>query len=245
MQLGPGNRVLEIGGGWGGFALHAATKYGCHVTTTTISERQHEYMRRRIRSARLEHLVDVRADDYRDLRGTFDKAIAIEMIEAVNWRGYDDFFAQCRNLLRDDGSLGMQAIVVPARSFDRVKRGTDFIKAAIFPGGCLPSVEALTVAAARSDFARGACHEIGRHYPETLRRWRSNLATHLPELAALGFDERFTRLWDFYFSYCEAGFEEDYLGDVQLLYTLPARASRTRCSERLQARREEVTCLGA
>ena len=148
--LAAGMHVLEIGTGWGGFAVHAATHYGCHVTTTTISPRQHEFAQRRVKEAGLEDRVTVLVDDYRDLEGTFDKIIAIEMIEAVDWREYDTFFAHCRRLLDDAGALAMQAIAVRDESFDRIKLHTDFIKTAIFPGGCLPSVRALKAANRKS-----------------------------------------------------------------------------------------------
>jgi cyclopropane-fatty-acyl-phospholipid synthase len=222
LALAPGDRVLEIGTGWGGFAVHAATHYGCHVTTTTISQRQYEYAQQRVRNSGLEDRVTVLADDYRDLAGTFDKIIAIEMIEAVDWREYDTFFAHCRGLLDDAGALAMQAIVVRDESFDRVKLNTDFIKAAIFPGGCLPSVRALTAAANRNGFSHAHEHDIGPHYGETLRRWRRNLGDARDDLDALGIDDRFVRLWEFYFSYCEAAFEERYVRDVQLLYVQSA-----------------------
>ncbi len=222
LALAPGDHVLEIGTGWGGFAVHAATRYGCRVTTTTISQRQYEFARRRVEHAGLEDRVTVLAADYRDLHGTFDKIIAIEMIEAVDWREYETFFAQCRRLLDDAGALAMQAIVVPDQSFDRVKLHTDFIKSAIFPGGCLPSVGALSAAARRNGFARASEDDIGLHYGETLRRWRKNLNRAREHLYELGLDERFVRLWQFYFAYCEAAFDERYVRDVQLLYTAPS-----------------------
>jgi cyclopropane-fatty-acyl-phospholipid synthase len=179
-----------------------------------------------VRAEGLDHLVTVRHDDYRDLRGTFDKVIAIEMIEAVDWRDYDRFFAQCRELLSDAGLLAMQAIVVPDRSFDRTKHHTDFIKAAIFPGGCLPSVHALTAAADGCGLSLIHLDDIGLHYAETLRRWRANLARCREELLTLGFDERFQRLWEFYFSYCEAGFEARYISTVQVAFSTPTRGAR-------------------
>jgi cyclopropane-fatty-acyl-phospholipid synthase len=222
LALAPGDRVLEIGTGWGGFAVHVATHYGCHVTTTTISQRQYEFAQQRVKNAGLEDRVTVLAVDYRELGGTFDKIIAIEMIEAVDWREYDTFFAHCRRLLDDAGALAMQAIVVRDESFDRIKLHTDFIKAAIFPGGCLPSVRALTAAANRNGLSHAHEDDIGLHYGETLRRWRRNLSDARHDLDALGLDERFGRRWEFYFSYCEAAFEERYVRDVQLLYTPPA-----------------------
>ena len=143
-------------------------------------------------AAGLDHLVTVRADDYRDIDSTFDKVVAIEMIEAVDWREYDAFFARCRELLSDTGLLAMQAIVVPDASFDRTKRRTDFIKAAIFPGGCLPSLGALTAAATRSgDLSLVHLEDIGPHYAETLRRWRANLVGRADVLASAGYDERY------------------------------------------------------
>jgi cyclopropane-fatty-acyl-phospholipid synthase len=218
LDLSPCDRVVEIGTGWGGFALHAAERYGCHVTTTTISQRQYEFARARVHASGLDDRVTVLDRDYREMTGTFDKAIAIEMIEAVDWRDYGTFFECMRGLLTDDGALAMQAIVAPDRSFDRLKRHRDFIKAAIFPGGCLPSIAALTAAAGRNGLALRDLDRIGGHYGETLRRWRTNLDQVAPELPNLGLDARFGRLWDFYFAYCEAGFDERYLDGVQLLY---------------------------
>jgi cyclopropane-fatty-acyl-phospholipid synthase len=237
LELAPGDRVLEIGTGWGGFAIYAAREHGCHVTTTTISAEQHAFATRRVREAGLEHRVTVLDADYRDLDASFDKVVAIEMIEAVDWREHDRFFERCRALVVDDGLLVLQAITVPDTSFDRTKRTTDFIKAAIFPGGCLPSVAALDDAAARHGLTLTRRDDIGPHYAETLRRWRANLDAARHELAALGYDERFVRQWDFYFSYCEAGFEERYVGDAQLLFVAPDRAAlRPRRPEMLPAR---------
>ena len=221
LELSGTDHVLEIGTGWGGFAVHAAEKYGCRVTTTTISKEQYDFARERVRGAGLEHLVTVRPDDYRNIHESFDKIVAIEMIEAVDWREYNSFFDHCRALLADDGLMAMQAIVVPGRSFDRTKRRTDFIKAAIFPGSCLPSVDALTAAATKSGMSLTHLADYGVHYAETLRRWRTNLTDARHELAQHGFDDRFARLWDFYFSYCEAGFEERYISVAQLAYAAP------------------------
>jgi cyclopropane-fatty-acyl-phospholipid synthase len=228
LELGPGDRVLEIGTGWGGFAVYAASTYGCSVTTTTTSERQFHFARDRVRAEGLDHLVTVRHDDYRDLRGTFDKVIAIEMIEAVDWREYDAFFAQCRSLLTEAGTLALQAIVVPDDAFDRAKHRTDFIKAAIFPGGCLPSVAALTTAARHAGLAPTDYADIGVHYAETVRRWRSNLAAHGAALDGLGYDARFRRLWEFYFCYCEAGFDERYVSVAQMAFAGASRPPGTR-----------------
>src|SRR4051812_23529230 len=212
LDLHPGDRVLEIGTGWAGFALHAAERYGCLVTTTTISKRQYEHACTRVAAAGLSERVTVLDLDYRELRGTYDKAVAIEMIEAVDWRDYPTFFEQVRRSLSDDGAFAMQAIVAADDSFDRLKRRSDFIKAAIFPGGCLPSVNALTAAAsAHGDLTLRAHTEMGVHYAETLRRWRANLDAAGSDLSRFGLDERFRRLWSFYLAYCEAGFDEQYV----------------------------------
>jgi cyclopropane-fatty-acyl-phospholipid synthase len=223
LELSPTDHVLEIGTGLGGFAVFAASTVGCRVTTTTISAEQYEFARRQVHDAGLDHLVTVRFDDYRDLDGTFDKVVAIEMIEAVDWREYESFFGAVRHLLADDGLAVLQAIVVPDGSFDRTKRRTDFIKAAIFPGGCLPSQDALTRAAGHHELRLTGSEEFGLHYAETLRRWRANLHSGRTALAARGYDERFVRLWDFYFAYCEAGFEERYISVVHLAYAAPGR----------------------
>ena len=221
--------MLEIGTGWGGFAIHAARHYGCHVTTTTISARA---VRVRApagsRDAGLDHRITVlRRRLPRPRRGTFDKVVAIEMIEAVDWREYDDVLrSSAAASSPTTGLLALQAIVVPDESFDRTKHHTDFIKAAIFPGGCLPSVGALTMP---PPHARPRPDPPRRHRP-ALRRDPAPLAGQprprtATELAGLGYDERFTRLWDFYFSYCEAGFEERAIGDVHLVYAAPGRAA--------------------
>ncbi len=234
LDLQPGDRLLEIGTGWAGFALHAAQQYGCHVTTTTISQRQYEFARERVHAAGLEDRIEVLDKHYRDVRGTFDKAIAVEMIEAVDWREHDDFFRSVRAQLTDQGALVMQAIVTPDQSFDRLKRHTDFIKAAIFPGGCLPSIGALTTAAERAGgLELRSQSDIGLHYGETLRRWRKNLDRLAPDLTALDLDDRFARLWDFYFAYCEAGFDERYISATQLLYATPEFARRPRSASPL------------
>lgn len=241
LELASGDHVLEIGTGWGGFALYAAQRYGCRVTTTTISEAQYEHARRRVAEAGLADRVTVLCADYRELDATFDKVVAIEMIEAVDWREYETFFARCRALVADDGLVVLQAIVVPDESFDRAKHHTDFIKAAIFPGGCLPSVGALTAAAARNELTLTRHDGIGPHYAETLRRWRANLDEARDELAPRGYDDRFVRLWDFYFSYCEAGFEERYLDDVHLVYVAPERAALGARIPRASATRHSAT----
>jgi cyclopropane-fatty-acyl-phospholipid synthase len=222
IALGPDDHVLEIGTGWGGFAVHAAEHVGCKVTTTTISARQHEYALERVRAAGLEDRVTVLDRDYRELGGTYDAVVSIEMIEAVDWREYETFFAACRDRLTPGGRLGMQAIVIPGQRFEQAKATRDFIKEVIFPGGCLPSIEALLQASsAASDLTLTGMEDIGLHYAETLRRWAANLDACRADLGELGLDDRFGRLWDFYLRYCEAGFEERDISAVQLVLSRP------------------------
>jgi cyclopropane-fatty-acyl-phospholipid synthase len=222
LDLGPDDRVVEIGTGWGGFAVHAASRYGCRVTTTTISQAQFEFATARVAAAGLDHLVDVRHDDYRDLDGTYDKLVSIEMIEAVDWRELDTFFAACQRLLEPDGLMGLQAIVIPGQRYERAKNTEDFIKAFIFPGGCLPSLESITRSTGRvTDFVLTDLEAFGSHYAETLRRWRANVHAHADELPALGLDEAFRRMWDFYLCYCEAAFDERDIDVVQCVLARP------------------------
>jgi len=217
LELTPEDDLLEIGGGWGSFAIHAASSYGCRVTTTTISDAQLEVARKRVASAGLAHLVTVRPDHYRELTGRYTKLASIEMFEAVDWRDHDDFFETCSRLLDPNGLMALQTIVIEEGAFDRTKVHHDFIKRFIFPGGCLPSVASLVRSAARQELQLLELHDIGRHYPETLRRWRTALAAQTERVSALGLDDRFQRLWTFYLCYCEAGFIEGRVSDVQVL----------------------------
>ncbi|MEO8693734.1 MAG: cyclopropane-fatty-acyl-phospholipid synthase family protein [Acidimicrobiales bacterium] len=218
IELCATDHVVEIGSGWGSFALHAAGRYGCRVTTATISDAQYEYTAARVKEAGLDDLIDVRNCDYRDLHGTFDKLVSIEMIEAISWRDYDTYFNKCATLLRPGGRMALQAIVARDESFNRMKRRGDFIKTFVFPDGCLPSVAAITQAAQTSRTLEIIdINDIGRHYVPTLRSWRQNLADSSDEVAALGFAEpRFARLWDMYLAYCEAGFRQRYVSTVQI-----------------------------
>jgi cyclopropane-fatty-acyl-phospholipid synthase len=222
IRLGPDDHVLEIGTGWGGFAVHAAQHYGCRVTTTTISDRQFEYARERVAAAGLQDRVQVLDLDYRDLEGSYDAIVSIEMIEAVDWREYDTFFRACSRLLGPDGRMAMQAITIPGQRFEQAKARKDFIRQIIFPGGCLPSVEALLASSSRvSDLSLVELDDIGRHYAETLRRWGLHLHAYWNDLPRLGLDDRFGRLWDFYLAYCEAGFDERDISAVQIVLAQP------------------------
>ena len=222
LGLVPTDHVVEIGTGWGGFAVHAASTYGCRVTTTTISDAQFRYASKRVADAGLSDRVTVLDEDYRDLTGTFDKLVSIEMIEAVDWRQHDTFFHTCTSLLHDDGLMALQAITVDDRSYERAKNGTDFIRELIFPGGCIPSVEAITRSLRRSTpLTVVDLEDIGRHYVETLRRWHENVGRHRREITALGLDDRFQRLWDLYLCYCAGAFAERHISDVQMVMAMP------------------------
>ncbi|HLY49434.1 MAG TPA: cyclopropane-fatty-acyl-phospholipid synthase family protein [Solirubrobacteraceae bacterium] len=223
LELGPGDRVLEIGTGWGSFALHAAISRGCHVTTTTISREQHDHVRELVRSSGCSELVTVLPHDYRDLRGRYDRLVSIEMIEAVGWRHTGRFLEACSRLLEPDGAMLLQAITIDDRAYEVEKASRSFIKERIFPGGSLPSLSALTRdLARRTDLQVIHLEDLTAHYVRTLRHWRERFLDHADELAALGYDERFQREWIFYLAYCEAGFAERRICDVQLVLTKPA-----------------------
>lgn len=217
LELSEADEVLEIGTGWGSFALHAASRYGCHIVTTTISDHQFAYASRQVKEAGLERLVTVRNDDYRALGGEFSKLVSIEMIEAVGWRKLDRFFEVCAERLRTGGTMALQAIVIEDDLFERAKRSEDFIKKIVFPGSTIPSRAAITAAANRAGLRVAAREEIGHHYATTLAKWRARLHENRRPIEALGYEEPLFRSWDLYLSYCEAGFAEGRIGDVQLL----------------------------
>jgi cyclopropane-fatty-acyl-phospholipid synthase len=222
LDVESGDHVLEIGGGWGGFALHAAATRGCRVTTTTISREQHDYTLEQVHRKGLAERVTVLREDYRDLRGTFDKLVSIEMIEAVGWRRLGDFFARCSHLLAPDGLMLLQAITIDDRAYEVEKASRSFANTYIFPNGCLPSLEAIAHGVARhTDMQTVDIDDITPHYVETLRRWRANFLANARRLGSLGYDERFRRLWTLYLCYCEAGFAERRIRDLQLVLAKP------------------------
>jgi cyclopropane-fatty-acyl-phospholipid synthase len=223
LELGPEDRVLEIGTGWGSFALHAAATRGCHVTTTTISREQHDHVCTLVREAGLGDRITVLARDYRDLRGRYDKLVSIEMIEAVGWRHTGGFLGACARLLEPDGTMLLQAITIDDSAYQTEKASRSFIKERIFPGGSLPSLASLTHDLARhTDLQLIHLQDLTSHYVPTLRCWRERFLAHAEELGALGYDESFQRLWAMYLAYCEAGFAERRIGDVQLVLAKPA-----------------------
>jgi cyclopropane-fatty-acyl-phospholipid synthase len=222
LDLGPRDHVLEIGTGWGGFALHAAHTRGCRVTTTTLSRAQHAEALRRVRAAGLEGRVEVLLDDYRDLGGRYDKLVSIEMIEAVGWRDFGTFFERCGDLLHPDGAMLLQAITIDDRAYEVEKASRSFMRTHIFPNGCLPSLEVIARCVARdSDFRTVDLEDLTPHYAETVRRWRANVEREADALEALGYDERFRRMWRMYLAYCEGGFAERRIGVVQAVLAKP------------------------
>jgi len=222
LQLKPDDRVVEIGTGWGGLAIHAASKYGCHVTTTTISHEQHDYAKEKIARAGLEGRITLLLEDYRDLKGRYDKAISIEMIEAVGANYLDTYLAKCSSLLAPNGAMLLQAITIQGQFYEQARKSVDYIQRFIFPGSFIPSVEAISRSLTRAtDLKIFNLEDIGPHYVRTLREWRRNFFEHLPKVRALGYPDSFVRLWEFYLCYCEGGYAEQQLGDVQLLLTKP------------------------
>lgn len=222
LRLGPSDHVLEIGTGWGGFALHAAGEYGCRVTTTTISQAQHDYAAARFRESPSRDRIELQLTDYRDLRGEFDKLVSIEMIEAVGEQYLPTYFRQCSQLLKPSGAMLLQAITIPDCRYDRYRRSVDFIQKHIFPGGFLPSPSGITNCLRRgTDFNLEHVEDFSEHYARTLAAWRGNLNAKLPQVRELGFDDRFLRLWGYYLGYCEAGFRERRIGVSQWLLTKP------------------------
>jgi cyclopropane-fatty-acyl-phospholipid synthase len=217
-----GMQVLEIGTGWGGFAIHAAQHFGCHVTTTTISQQQHDLAAERIAAAGLGDRISLLQRDYRDLTGQFDRLVSIEMIEAVGHRHLPTYFRTCAELLRPDGAALIQAITMPDHLYDRYLDSPDFINRYIFPGSCCPSLHAISDAVARStDLRLNSLEDLSPHYARTLREWRNAFHTNLTKVREMGFDERFIRMWEYYLCYCEGGFAERFTGVVQLLFSKP------------------------
>jgi cyclopropane-fatty-acyl-phospholipid synthase len=222
LALEPGQHLLEIGTGWGGLAMHAARHYGCRVTTTTISREQYELARERVLRAGLEDRVTLLLEDYRELRGEYDALVSIEMIEAVGHQYLDTYFRSCSNLLKPTGAMLLQAITIRDQYYEQARRSVDFIKRFIFPGSCIPSVRAMMSSLARAtDMTLAHLEDIGPHYARTLKLWRERFLARQADVRRLGYPESFVRMWEYYLCYCEGGFEERQLGDVQMLLTKP------------------------
>ncbi|MFZ1838819.1 MAG: cyclopropane-fatty-acyl-phospholipid synthase family protein, partial [Dokdonella sp.] len=222
LDLQPGDRVIEIGTGWGGFALYAAQHYGCHVTTTTISREQHALASQRVAEAGMQGHVTLLLEDYRDLEGQYDKLVSIEMVEAIGAPYLDVYFGKLGRLLKPDGLALVQAITIEDHRYAQALKSVDFIKRHVFPGSFIPSISALVAAKARaSDLGLIALEDFGSSYALTLKAWRERFMANLPQVRAQGFDERFVRLWEFYLAYCEGGFRERSIGVAHLLLARP------------------------
>ncbi len=235
LALSANDRVVEIGSGWGGFAIHAARNYGCHITTTTISREQYDLARERVHAAGLDGRVEVLLEDYRDLSGSYDKLVSIEMIEAIGHQYLDSYFTKVGALLEPQGMALIQAITIEDHRYAQALRAVDFIKRHIFPGSFIPSISAMLSAITRtSDMKLYQLEDIGPSYAVTLATWRERFHRHLPEVRTQGYDERFVRMWDFYLAYCESGFRERSTGDVQMLLVKPG-CRRRQCLPDLES----------
>ena len=223
LRLQPTDHVLEIGTGWGGWSLHAAQKYGCRITTVTLSRQQQELAIKRITAAGLSDRIEVRLQDYRDITGHFDKIVSIEMLEAVGHRYLPEYAAACHRLLKPDGLLALQFITVPDHRYEALRTGVDFIQKHIFPGSLLLSVNRVNhLLSEKGGFVQHAFDDFGRDYARTLKLWRDSFSTKLDQVRALGFDDRFIRKWHYYLCYCEAAFA---LRHISVVHTLHRRAN--------------------
>jgi cyclopropane-fatty-acyl-phospholipid synthase len=224
LDLKAADRVLEIGTGWGGFALYAARHYGCHVTTTTISREQHALASERVLAEGLGANVDLLLEDYRDLRGQYDKLVSIEMIEAIGADYQETYFAQIGRLLRPQGLALLQAITIEDHRYAQALKSVDFIKRHVFPGCFIPSLQGMLTAKTRAcNLALIDLEDFGHSYAQTLRAWRERFLGQLPQVRRLGFDEPFIRMWEFYLAYCEGGFRERSIGVAHLVLAKPGR----------------------
>ena len=222
LALAPRHHLLEIGSGWGALAIHAAQQYGCRVTSITLSEQQLAFARERVAAAGLSDRVDIRLCDYRQVRGTYDRIVSVEMLEAVGHAFYGTFFGQCGRLLTSDGRMLLQTICVPDQRFAAYQSDFDWIRKYVFPGGALASVHAvLDAVKAHTPLRLAWLEEIGPHYARTLQLWRERFRRQVGAVRGLGFDERFVRMWDFYLASCEAAFAERAIGNVQMMFTRP------------------------
>ena len=222
LELGPEDRLVEIGTGWGGLAIHAAATRGCRVTTTTISREQRDYALAEVGRAGLSERVEIRLQDYRDVRGSYDKLVSVEMIEAVGWQHFGTFFATCSQLLAPHGAMLLQAITIDDRAYEVEKASRSFMNTHIFPNGCLPSLEVIARhVARRTDMQTLHLEDLTPHYVRTLVRWREQFLAHADDLERIGYDDRFRRLWTLYLAYCEAGFAERRICEVQIVLGKP------------------------
>ena len=222
LRLGPSDHLLEIGTGWGGLAVYAAKHFGCRVTTTTISRKQFEHALERVAREGLEDRVEILLCDYRDLEGTYDKLVSVEMIEAVGLEHLPTFFRKCGDLLKPHGLMALQAITIADRHYESAARSVDFIQRYIFPGSAIPSIGSMHDAVVReTDMTMVHLEDIGLDYARTLAAWRERFLARLEDVRALGFDDRFCRMWEFYLCYCEGGFLERSISDIHMMLAKP------------------------
>jgi len=225
LKLDEDDHLVEIGTGWGGMAIYAASEFGCRVTTTTISKEQRELALERVAEAGLSDRVTVLDQDYRDLRGTYTKLVSIEMIEAVGWQYFETFFRKCSSLLAEDGLMALQAIVIDDDLYELEKASKSFANTVVFPGGCLPSERVINqLVTQKSDLSVRWVDDITPHYSETLREWRERFEAAWPDLKGNGYDERFRRMWTFYLAFSEGGFRERRIRDLQMVFAKPGFA---------------------
>ncbi|MEO3356555.1 class I SAM-dependent methyltransferase [Acinetobacter suaedae] len=218
LKLQPMDHLVEIGSGWGGFAIYAAQNYGCKVTTITISEAQYQEAKQRIEAAGLSHRVDIQLKDYRLLEGKYDKLVSIEMVEAVGEAYLSTYFQQCRQLLKPNGLALIQAITIEDARYLKALTTVDYIKRYIFPGSFIPCISVLTQTASEQKLTLKHLEDIGQSYAVTIHHWRERFLTAREQVLALGFDDNFIRMWDFYLCYCEGGFKEGVISDVHMLF---------------------------
>jgi cyclopropane-fatty-acyl-phospholipid synthase len=219
LQLTPEDHLLEIGSGWGGLSFFAAQEYGCKVTTTTISDKQYAYVKGEIERRGLQSQINILNEDYRDLKGQYDKLVSIEMIEAVGAKFFKTFFTKCDALVKPGGLFFLQAITINDGSYESARKNIDFIKKYIFSGGCLPSLSVINKAiATNTQMQLVNCYDIGSHYVKTLQDWMAKFLDSIAEIKALGFSDQFIRTWYFYFCYCIAGFQHAYISDIHALW---------------------------
>lgn len=218
----PEDHVLEIGSGWGGFAIFAAQNYGSKVTTITISQEQFDQTRKLVQELNLSSLIDVQLCDYRDVSGEYDKIVSIEMFEAVGYEYFQTFFRKCDAVLRHGGRMCMQVITIPNRSFAAHRDGVNWLQKYIFPGGLLPSLAEMERSLSSTSLLLTHAEEIGAHYVPTLRRWRERFLANHNAVRDLGFDDKFIRMWECYLASCEAAFRARSIGDVQIVFEKPS-----------------------
>jgi len=223
LELSEQDHLLEIGTGWGGLAIYAASHYGCRVTTTTISKQQHDYAKQLIEAKGLQNKITLLLDDYRDLQGQYDKLVSVEMIEAVGLEHLGVYFEKCSSLLKPEGLMCLQSITIQDQRYEQAKSEVDFIQKYIFPGGSLPSVTAISQSLTQAtDMSIYDIEDIGRHYARTLHDWRERFFHYENKVKKLGYDESFIRLWEFYLCYCEGGFMERSISTVQAVISKPS-----------------------